>query len=857
MADIVQSVLIETSFDVQRASISRVEREFQRIPQALERGMRTATQNINRFLTNLGREAERTASRVNRSFSNVGSGLSATTIGVSGSGARVAGLGSGAISALGATAGLGGQATSAILASSLTAAFSNLAAQNAIIAQQSALGRAAGLSRQSAAIQNELGFDARATTLLSTIGNVTSGIGTATANPALTLFGQGFSAGASIFGAPRRASLERQRDIQTQIDAIRQARAQIPIGQQDATLERNRRLIQAQSQTARNVGGINQSALGLASLGAVTGSPTLFRIAAAQQFFSSTFGQNRQLRIDAANIRTAANENIDALQSRLARIRVDTDEIIRNSGLIRDADTGGIRLRNSVRTRRGNAGEEGRLRARLGIERIADLNNQAGSIEAEIRGTERVVPLAVRRNLARQRRNRIVGGLGIAGIGVALGASAIGALGRGAIGLVRGGFNLAEQGANLQETQNLLAETFRAGGRELAEGYIEQLTRDRGGRQAITQGFGLISNNLIQSGITGERAATITNRTLQTVGDIVSFRNIEGGQSQVLNAILSAFAGQFRPLSGVLGQTVTQSEIERLVGDNAGFEDFSFSVARATGNVEAISLAILSFIEEVAQAQGAIGDYARTQDQFANQTRLLQDRFQDLRENVGQALIPVFLSLVSTLNDNLPQIEQTLVSLVNSFTTFVLPVLGPLLQRTGEDAALVARGFENTGNLVGAFQTGAAGRAIAQTYAGEAAAIIGRNPTVFDLNNREFRRLNILEENIRNLNPAERNAFEGSLRRRLRARGIEELPEYFSLQNPDSLPNVEEPASSSSIFRPSSPVTAPTSSATFNTTIQVDNATGDNEELARAIRNEVDAVVIDANNKLLALRADI
>ena len=67
------------------------------------------------------------------------------------------------------------------------------------------------------------------------------------------------------------------------------------------------------------------------------------------------------------------------------------------------------------------------------------------------------------------------------------------------------------------------------------------------------------------------------------------------------------------------------------------------------------------------QLTDASGDFARTSDSWANQTRLLSLQFDSLRASIGQGLINVFTPVIKLVNTLMGKLT-TLAGMFKSFT---------------------------------------------------------------------------------------------------------------------------------------------------------------------------------------------
>ncbi len=125
--------------------------------------------------------------------------------------------------------------------------------------------------------------------------------------------------------------------------------------------------------------------------------------------------------------------------------------------------------------------------------------------------------------------------------------------------------------------------------------------------------------------------------------DLASFTNFQGGAEAASQALTSALLGE-REAAKSLGIVITEDVVQAKVDE-----------LRASGELvgateqQAKAYATLQIAQE--QSKNAIGDFARTQDSFANQTRILASNVDDLRVALGEGILPVVTPIIGRLAD--------------------------------------------------------------------------------------------------------------------------------------------------------------------------------------------------------------
>jgi len=150
------------------------------------------------------------------------------------------------------------------------------------------------------------------------------------------------------------------------------------------------------------------------------------------------------------------------------------------------------------------------------------------------------------------------------------------------------------------------------------------------------------------AGLAGTDLAKFSTDFTTLASDLASFNNTT--PEQAINAIGAALRGEAEPLRqyGVLlnDATLKQAALELGIYDGNG----------ALTAQQKILAAQKVIFEQTGDAQG---DFARTSDGLANQTRILQAQLENVVTVIGTALLPVAQELVGWISDHiLPIIER-------------------------------------------------------------------------------------------------------------------------------------------------------------------------------------------------------
>lgn len=139
-----------------------------------------------------------------------------------------------------------------------------------------------------------------------------------------------------------------------------------------------------------------------------------------------------------------------------------------------------------------------------------------------------------------------------------------------------------------------------------------------------------LQDTFVPLGFSRKEASKLSGALTQLSFDVASFKN--ASSPEVSNAFTSAIVGNHEAVRR-FGIVITEARVKQ-----KALEMGTFSGSGAM-SAQAKVLARTQLIIE--GSNDAIGDFERTQHEFANQVRILQNEFKDLSIEIGNALIPV------------------------------------------------------------------------------------------------------------------------------------------------------------------------------------------------------------------------
>ncbi|MDD3021456.1 MAG: hypothetical protein PHX61_10855 [Alphaproteobacteria bacterium] len=218
-----------------------------------------------------------------------------------------------------------------------------------------------------------------------------------------------------------------------------------------------------------------------------------------------------------------------------------------------------------------------------------------------------------------------------------------------------------ELGSNLSEVQNVVDVTFGSMAdhvNEFATSAMEAYGLSETVAKKYTGTFGAMAKSF---GFTTEQAVGMSETLTGLAGDVASFYNIS--TDEAYTKLKSVFTGETESLKE-LGVVMTQSALDAYALAN-GYGKTTKSMSEA----EKVALRY-AFVQSKLNA--AAGDFARTSDSWANQTRVLALRFDALKASIGQGLINVLTPVVKFLNIILAKLG----AVAKSFASFTGMLMG-------------------------------------------------------------------------------------------------------------------------------------------------------------------------------------
>ena len=204
------------------------------------------------------------------------------------------------------------------------------------------------------------------------------------------------------------------------------------------------------------------------------------------------------------------------------------------------------------------------------------------------------------------------------------------------IDMIRSGIDYA---SDLTEVQNVVDVTF-GNSASVINRWSKTALAAYGMNEVSAKRFtGTLGAMMKSAGLAGNSVADMSMKLTGLAGDMASFYNKDLGEA--FNKIRSGISGETEPLKEFgIDMSVAKLEAYAMAqGIDASFQSMS--------QAEQVMLRYNYLLSATADAQG---DFARTQDSWANQTRMLSESWLEFKGILANSLLPALTLTASVLN---------------------------------------------------------------------------------------------------------------------------------------------------------------------------------------------------------------
>lgn len=194
--------------------------------------------------------------------------------------------------------------------------------------------------------------------------------------------------------------------------------------------------------------------------------------------------------------------------------------------------------------------------------------------------------------------------------------------------------------SDLAEVQNVIDVTFGSA-TEAINSWSKECLAAYGMNEVSAKRYaGTLGAMLKSSGLAGDAIVDMSKDMVGLAGDMASFYNLD--LETAFEKIRSGISGETEPLKQ-LGINMSVANLEAYA--------LSQGITTAYNEMSQAEQVMLRYNYLMSTTADAQGDFARTQDSYANQTRLLSESWLEFTGIMAEQLLPVLTTIVSWLNN--------------------------------------------------------------------------------------------------------------------------------------------------------------------------------------------------------------
>ena len=259
---------------------------------------------------------------------------------------------------------------------------------------------------------------------------------------------------------------------------------------------------------------------------------------------------------------------------------------------------------------------------------------------------------------------------------VAAGAFAVGKL----IQFGKESVNLA---SDLQEVQNVVDVVFGESASQI-NNFAKSAITSYGLSELSAKRYSSTVGAMLKSmGLSGDAVLNMSQSITALAGDMASFYNLNSDDA--FNKIRAGISGETEPLKQ-LGINMSQANLEAFA--------LSQGITKSIQSMSQSEQALLRYNYLLSTTSDAQGDFARTSDSWANQTRILSEQMNSLKATMGSAFLAMLTPVVRLLNAFVSKLQTA----AAYFKAFVEAMTGTKSESESATSGLgeITKGAEET-----------------------------------------------------------------------------------------------------------------------------------------------------------------
>lgn len=218
-----------------------------------------------------------------------------------------------------------------------------------------------------------------------------------------------------------------------------------------------------------------------------------------------------------------------------------------------------------------------------------------------------------------------------------------------------------EVGSNVTEVQNVVDTAFKDLSGQADQWASNAMTNFGLSELSAKKYMGVFGQMSNAMGITGQAALDMAEDVTGLTGDVASFYNLS--TDEAYTKLKSIWTGETETLKD-LGVVMTQTNLDQYALNN-GF-------GKTTAKMTEQEKVMLQYQYVTSALSNATGDFVKTQDSWANQTRILSLRFEQLKASLGKGFIALFTPILRGFNNLLAGLQKV----ADGFASFVQMLTG-------------------------------------------------------------------------------------------------------------------------------------------------------------------------------------
>lgn len=219
--------------------------------------------------------------------------------------------------------------------------------------------------------------------------------------------------------------------------------------------------------------------------------------------------------------------------------------------------------------------------------------------------------------------------LGILKVGLGVAASAFNSMRDGVLEATRAASDFVEENNKFAVVFKGVEKDADAMRKTLVDGYNLS-------KKEATQLLAATGDLLTGFGFQKKAALDLSGQVQTLASDLASFNNLQGGTKRASEIVTKALLGETESLKS-LGVSITQAQVQQ--------ELAARGQEKLTGQALLAAKAQATYSLIVKQSGNAIGDTARNQDEYATLVRQSTATIEDLKTEIGAALLPAMTQL--------------------------------------------------------------------------------------------------------------------------------------------------------------------------------------------------------------------